>query len=93
MFDVRCSTFDVRCSFFPVDTGQKQLSAYGGFTQPLFRHYGLDPESMFIGTRRRKTIPEGAEYLVAERKPRFFGKKFEIRISKSETMTKTEMFQ
>jgi hypothetical protein len=31
--------------------------------------------------------------LVSERKPRFFGKKFEIRISKSETMTKTEMFQ
>jgi hypothetical protein len=32
-------------------------------------------------------------YIVSERKPRFFGKKFEIRISKSETMTKTEMFQ
>ena len=35
----------------------------------------------------------GRSYRVSERKPRFFGKKFEIRISKSETMTKTEMFQ
>jgi hypothetical protein len=30
----------------------------------------------------------GRSYIVSERKPRFFGKKFEIRISKSETMTK-----
>gem|GEM_PF-3155825 len=28
-FTIRCWTFNVRCSFFPVDTGQKQPSAYG----------------------------------------------------------------
>jgi hypothetical protein len=28
-FTIRRWTFDVQCSFFPVDTGQKQLSAYG----------------------------------------------------------------
>jgi hypothetical protein len=25
----------------------------------FFRHSGLDPESMFIGTRRRKTLRKG----------------------------------
>jgi hypothetical protein len=30
----------------------------------FFRHSGLDPESMFIGTRRRKTLRKGTEYLL-----------------------------
>jgi hypothetical protein len=34
-----------------------------------FRHSGLDPESMFIGTRRRKTLRKGAKCLSNLRLP------------------------
>jgi len=36
---------------------------------------------------------EGALYIVLDRKPYCFGQKFEIRSTKSKTMTEIEMFQ
>jgi hypothetical protein len=50
-------------------------------------------EHLFASLRETFWLRPSALWVVSERKPRFFGKKFEIRISKSETMTKTEMFQ
>jgi hypothetical protein len=38
-----------------------------GFARPHFRHSGLDPESMFIGTRRRKRCRKDRKTLRKDR--------------------------